>query len=410
MNILCADKLDDAAFGRLREAGHRVVVEPGLSADGLPERLRSGEFDVLVVRSTEVTADALQASPSLGLVVRAGAGTDNIDKVAASALGIYVCNVPGKNAIAVAELAMGLILAIDRNIAAGAHDLKTGHWDKSSYAKADGIYGSRLAVIGLGDIGFALAERARAFGMSVSAVANPGRTPNARKRIKAIGIELAPDLETLLSAADIVSLHVPKAPGTAGLVDADFLSYMKDGAMLINTARGELVDAGALIEAMDARGIRAGLDVWPDEPSVGSGEWQSKLAQHPNVVGSHHVGASTLQAQSAIAAGAVRVIRKYAAGTIVNCVNLIEEPLGDCVLTVRHHDRVGVLARIFELLRANGINVQQMQNRIFSEGGAAAASINLACDAPGSLLRELAEDPDVLGVSVNPADGKAGNG
>lgn len=406
MKILCADKLDEAAFDRLRDAGHEVVIEPELTAETLPDRLRSEDFDVLVVRSTQVTEAALGASPSLGLVVRAGAGTDNIDKVAASALGIYVCNVPGKNAVAVAELAMGLILAIDRNIAAGAHDLNDGRWDKKTYAKADGILGSHLAVIGLGDIGFALAERARAFGMTVTALAKPGRSQAARKRIKATGIRLVKDLPTLLADADVVSLHVPKSPATTGMVDAEFLSHMKDGAMLINTARGDLVDPVALIDAMDRRGIRAGLDVWPDEPGVGTTEWESKLAQHPNVVGSHHVGASTRQAQAAIAAGAVRVIRKYAAGRIVNCVNLIQEPLGDCVLTVRHHDKVGVLARIFELLRANGINVQQMQNRIFSDGGAAAASINLSCDAPESLLGELAADPDVLGVSVNPAGKK----
>lgn len=403
MNILCADKLHEDAFLPLREAGHDVVIEPSLTADELPERLRTGRFDVLVVRSTQVTAEALRADPQLALVVRAGAGTDNVDKAQASALGIYVCNVPGRNAVAVAELAMGLILAIDRNIASGAHDLRVGQWNKTAYAKADGILGSRLALIGLGDIGLALAERARAFGMQVAGPAKPGRTQQVRKRIKATGIKLVSDIPTLLASADIVSLHLPKSPDTAGLVDAEFLAHMKDGAMLINTARGDLVDAAALIEAMDERGIRAGLDVWPDEPSVGSGEWHSELAQHPNVVGSHHVGASTMQAQAAIAAGAVRVIRKYAAGRVVNCVNLVDEPLGDCVLTVRHHDRVGVLARVFERLRANGINVQQMQNQIFSDGGAATASINLACNAPAALLKELEDDPDVLGVSVNPA-------
>ena len=130
------------------------------------------------------------------------------------------------------------------------------------------------------------------------------------------------------------------------MVDAEFLAKMPDGSILLNTSRGEVVDEAALIAAMDGRGIRAGLDVWPNEPSGKAGDWSSPLSTHPNVVGTHHIGASTTQAQDAVAAGTVDVITAYTAGRITNCVNIINESSGRAMLTIRHLDKVGVLAKI----------------------------------------------------------------
>jgi D-3-phosphoglycerate dehydrogenase len=401
MKILCADALADDLLSPLRDAGHDVCVEPDLTADSLPERLSGDTVEVLVVRSTKVTADAIGASPSLGLVVRAGAGTDNVDKDAASARGIYVSNVPGQNAVAVAELAMALLLAIDRHIAPGMADLRAGQWNKGRYSKADGILGKEIAIVGLGEIGFALAERARAFGMTVTALRKTNRSDAALARIRAAGIRLVDDMETLLATADVVSLHVPKAPETIGMVNDDFLAGMKDGSVLLNTARGEVVDEDALIRAMDERGIRAGLDVWPGEPSSKNGEWSSALSQHPNVVGTHHVGASTEQAQAAVAAGTVGVIEAYLNGRVVNCVNLVDEPMGEVVLTVRHRDRVGVLAKVFATLREAGTNVQQMENQLFVGSVAAVASINLDGEPGADIIEKIQSDDDILAVSVS---------
>ncbi len=401
MKILCADALADELLQPLRDAGHEVFVEPDLDADSLPTRLEGDTVEVLVVRSTKVTEAALAASGSLGLVVRAGAGTDNVDKVAASARGIYVSNVPGQNAVAVAELAMALLLAIDRHIATGMADLRSGTWNKGVYSKAEGILGKELAIIGLGEIGFALAERARAFGMTISALRKPGRSDASLSRIRSAGIRLVDSMDELLANADVVSLHVPKAPETVGMVDAEFLSKMKDGAVLLNTARGEVVEEAALVAAMDARGIRAGLDVWPGEPSAKSGEWSSPLSTHPNVVGSHHIGASTAQAQAAVAAGTVGVIDAYLAGRVENCVNLVNEPMGAVVLTVRHLDRVGVLAKVFATLREAGANVQQMENQLFVGSVAAVASINLDHEPDATVLERIAGDDDILAVSVS---------
>ncbi len=175
---------------------------------------------------------------------------------------------------------------------------------------------------------------------------------------------------------------------------------MRVGAILLNTARGDLVDGPALLEAMDTRGIRAGLDVWPDEPAQGAGEWTSPLGTHPNVVGSHHIGASTTQAQNAIAAGTVAVIEAYVRGRVVNCVNLIEEPLGEYVLTVRHLDKVGVLAKIFATLRGADVNVQQMENQVFEGSVAAVASINLDSEPSQDTLEAIRGDDDILAISL----------
>jgi D-3-phosphoglycerate dehydrogenase len=398
MRILLADKLEDETVEALTERGHEVVAEPSLSADDLPGRMAG--YSVLVVRSTEVTAAAITAGDALELIIRAGAGTNTIDTQAAADAGIYVSNVPGRNAIAVAELTMALLLAIDRRIADNVADLRAGTWDKKTYSKADGLYGKSIAIIGLGDIGLAVAERAAAFGLLVRAVRKDGRSPSVLERIDAIGIELVDSLEDLVSGADIVTLHVPAAPETLGMVDAEFLARMRPGSVLLNTSRGDLIDEAALLEAMEAKGLRVGLDVYLDEPGSGTADWSSKLAQHPNVVGSHHIGASTEQAQRAIAAGVVEIVDAFQRAEILHCVNLESERLGRCSLHVRHYDRVGVLAQVLDLLRRGGLNVEQMENRVFKGGNAAVATIDVGDDVPRELLTQIEAIPDVIHVSV----------
>ena len=245
MKVLLADALPDAAVERLEAAGDDVTRMPDLNADTLPDHIAG--YEVLIVRSTKVTAAAIDAADSLGLIVRAGAGTNTIDCDRAAELGVFVCNVPGKNALAVAELAMGLVIAIDRHIAAGTADLRAGAWNKKAYSKANGLFGRRMGIIGVGDIGIAAAARAWAFGIDVVAVAKPGRSDAAVARAEAAGITFVDTLDELLTTSDIVSLHVPGSPDTKGMVDADFLAKMKDGAMLINTSRGDVVDEAALI-------------------------------------------------------------------------------------------------------------------------------------------------------------------
>ncbi len=400
MRILYADSVDESRFGPLRDAGHDCVVDTSLSADSLPDAMDG--VDVLVVRSTKVTAATIAAANQLGLIVRAGAGTDNIDKGAASGRGIFVSNVPGRNAIAVAELTMGLLLAVDRRITDNTADLRDGIWNKADYVKADGLAGKRLAIIGLGDIGLAVAERAKAFGLSVSAVRKPHRSPRVQQAIRTIGIRMADSEDQLLRESDIVSIHVPKSEETVGLVDASFLSKLPDNAIVLNTSRGDVVDEAALLDALDNGTLRAGLDVWADEPRSGSATFESTLARHPRVVGTHHIGASTTQAQRSVADGTVEVIEAYLAGSPINCVNLRSEPSGSSSLTIRHVDRVGVLAKVFAVLRSNGLNVQQMQNQVFEGGEAAVATINVSLTPADDLVAELVDIDEVLNVVVVP--------
>lgn len=399
MKILFADSIDESRLASLQQAGHECRIDAGLSADSLPAEIADSE--VLVIRSTKVTAETIAAASDLALIVRAGAGTDNIDKAAASAAGIYVCNVPGKNAIAVAELTMGLLLCIDRHLADNVADLRNGEWNKARYTKADGLAGKRLAIIGLGDIGLALAERAKAFGLSVSAVRKENRSAAVQSRIRSIGIRLVDDETTLLNQCDIVSIHVPKSANTVGMIDAAFLAKLPDNAIVLNTSRGDMVDEGALLSALNNRGFRAGLDVWPGEPSTSSGSFSSPLSTHPSVVGSHHIGASTQQAQRAVADGTIDAITAYANGSVRNCVNLTSEALGDLVLNVRHVDQVGVLAKVFAVIRANGLSVKQMQNQVFVGARAAVATISVEGNCTDEFIAAVAEIDEVLAVSTS---------
>jgi D-3-phosphoglycerate dehydrogenase / 2-oxoglutarate reductase len=401
MRVLLADAIDPSTVDVLTSRGHDCVSDPKLTADDLPDRIAG--FEALVVRSTKVTAATIEAADSLELIVRAGAGTNTIDVDAASEVGIYVTNVPGRNAIAVAELTMGLLLAIDRRIADNVADLRTGSWNKTSYSKADGLFGKAMGIVGLGEIGFAVAERASAFGLDVRAI-RKDRDEATEERIRSLGIQLEDSLEELVETSDIVSIHVPATPETESMFDAQLLGRMKEGAILLNTSRGDVVDEAALLDAIETRALRAGLDVYPDEPGSGATDWSSKLAQHPNVVGTHHIGASTAQAQRAVAEGVVEIIDAFVRGEILNCVNLAPTRLGTHTLHVRHFDRVGVLAGVFDILRRRELNVEQMENRVFEGRNAAVATIDVVGDVGPDLIAALEGLDDVIHVSAVPMD------
>lgn len=319
MRILFADEFPAKHLAEMEGRGHECELRPDLSRSDLAAAVPG--YDVLVVRSTEVDKDTFDAADALRLVIRAGAGYNTIDVRAAGERGVYVCNVPGRNAVAVAELAFGLLLAIDRNIPDNVADLRAGKWDKSRYQKAQGLFGRPVGVVGIGAIGLAFAERAHAFGMLVHVLASSGRSPDTVRRLDAIGAAYLSGLPELAAAVDVLSFHVPADPTTKGMIGAELLSHLRPGAVILNTSRGDLVDEGALLAALDG-GIRAGLDVYPNEPGSGSGEFISALAQHPNVYGTHHIGASTVQAQHAIADEIVEMISAFESGEIRNPVNL----------------------------------------------------------------------------------------
>lgn len=407
MRILFADKLSDQTLHDLEARGHVCAMEPGLGADDLSGRIAG--YDVLVVRSTKVRREVFEAADRLSLVIRAGAGTNTIDTDAAAERAVFVCNVPGRNAAAVAELTMGLLLAVDRRIADNVVDLREGRWDKKTYGKAEGLLGSTMGILGLGSIGFLVAERASAFGIRVQSVAKEGRPATAVARAEELGITMCDTIEELVASSDIVSLHVPASPDTRHLVDQAFLERMRKGAILLNTSRGDVVDEAALLKALDEGRVRAGLDVYDDEPGSGQAAWDSPLAKHPGVVATHHIGASTSQAQRAIAQGVTEIVDAFVAGETRHCVNLDPDRLGSIALTVRHLDRVGVLAQVLDQLSKAHLNVQHMVNRVFRGGDAAVAFIDVEGEASPDLLDALRATPHVLGVSVVTLDENGGS-
>jgi len=373
MKILIADKFEKSGQEGLAEIGCEVLYQPDLKDEVLVAAIANELPDVLVVRGTKVTEPMLEAG-ALKLVVRAGAGYNTIDVAAASRRGIYVSNCPGKNSIAVAELAFALILALDRRIADNVIALRRGEWNKKEFSKARGLYGRTLGLIGVGKIGQEMIPRAKAFGMPIVAWSR-SLTPESAM---ALGVEYISSPQEVARAADIVSVHVALSPQTRGLIGSEVFQSMRDGAYFINTARGEVVDQAALVNAIEEKHIRAGLDVFANEPTVAQGEFEDDIAKEIAVYGTHHIGASTDQAQDAIAAESVRIVQTFKeTGKVPNVVNLARRSAATHTLVVRHLDRPGVLASVLDAIKAANINVQEMENIVFEGAEAAVARINL---------------------------------
>jgi D-3-phosphoglycerate dehydrogenase len=401
MKVLIADKFEQSGIDGLHAAGCEVLYQPDLKDDTLTQALRESSADVLVVRSTAVTGPMLETG-SLSLVVRAGAGYNTIDVATASKRGIYVSNCPGKNAIAVAELAFALLLSLDRRVPDNVAELRAGTWNKKEYSKARGLYGRTLGLLGYGNIGQEMARRAHAFGMPIVVWSRRFATGTDQIADEPIPMQLAASPADLAARCDVLSVHLALNAETRGIVNASVLGKLKPGAYFINTARAEIVDQAALESAVRERGIRAGLDVFAGEPSGATGAFSTPIAALPNVYGTHHIGASTDQAQDAIAAETVRIVASYKdTGKVPNVVNLAKKTPATHMLVVRHRDRPGVLAHVFEQLRAGEINVQETENVIFEGAEAAVARINLDGAPSDDVLRAMQDgNGDILDLHL----------
>lgn len=397
MRVLIADKFEQSGRDGLEAAGCDYSYQPDVKDESLIEAIRGYTPDAIVVRSTKVT-EAMMDAGALKLIVRAGAGYNTIDVAAASRRGVYVSNCPGKNSIAVAELTFALILALDRRVADNVIALREGHWNKKEFSQARGLYGRTLGLVGTGQIGREVIKRAQAFGMPVVAWSRS----LTEERAAELGVQRVENPEDVAQAADIVSVHVALKPDTRGLLGAGFFNAMREGAYFINTSRGEVVDQNALVAAMRGRGIRAGLDVYASEPTSATGDFTDEIAREVNLYGTHHIGASTDQAQEAIAAETVRIIRTFKeTGKVPNVVNLAARTPATHLLVVRHRDRPGVLAQVLDAIRAAHINVQEMENIIFEGAEAAVARINLEAAPPADTLERLrAENADIIELDL----------
>jgi D-3-phosphoglycerate dehydrogenase len=394
MRVLVADKLSSFVPGRLQDLGARVEVDAKLEGDSLTARIAELDPAVLIVRSTKVNAAHIGAGKGLSLVIRAGAGVNTIDLAACSERGIYVANCPGKNAVAVAELAIGHLVNIDRRIADNVASLRAHQWDKKTFGEARGLRGRTLAILGFGAIGKEVTLRARAFGMKVVAwsLFGPGEA-------ESYGIEKAATAEAAVANADAVSVHLPFTPETSKRIGASVFGAMKPGAYFINTSRGEVVDQDALVEAVRTRGIKAGLDVFANEPSAAKGAFEDTIVDLPGVYGTCHIGASTDEAEEAVGEEVVRIVLAYRnAEPIPNCVNLAKKSAATHVIAVRHADRVGVLARVLGILSEARHNVQGMENIVFSGGQAALVRIEIVGEPEEKVLAAIATSPDVFHV------------
>jgi D-3-phosphoglycerate dehydrogenase len=315
--VLIADTVSPAALADLQRDGNSIRYEPSFTTADLVSNISS--YQVLVVRSTKVTGAVFASATNLELIVRAGAGVDTIDVEAASRSGVLVCNTPGCNSDAVAELAIGHIIACDRQIVNNSSQLRSGRWVKGRYLNCPGLNGRTLGVIGAGAIAQRVIRVGQAMGMRVVCCA-PELDASLASRL---GVVRAADKFEVARSSDAISVHIPLLKQTFHYFGREFFEAMKAGAIFVNTSRGEVVDTTALVEAIQTKGLRVGLDVYEDEPSGGSGPFGgTELAKLLSSC-TCHIGGSTEQASEAVAAETINVVRTWLrTGEALHCVNV----------------------------------------------------------------------------------------
>jgi D-3-phosphoglycerate dehydrogenase len=399
MRLLIADKLHPKAIEELKTLPLEVVYEPELTKESLETKL--GGVGILVVRSTEVTATAIAGAKHLNLIVRAGASYNSIDVRAASRSGIYVANCPGKNASAVAELVLGMMVALDRRVPDAVASLRAGKWERQEYGKAEGLHGKTLGVAGMGAIGREVALRAKSFGLNVIAWSR-SLTPS---RANDLGVVYAPSIDELAAKSHAITLHLALVERTRHIVNRRVIGLLQDRATVINMARADLVDMEALTEAVETRGIRVGLDVYTNEPrgtkAFPTPELFRSTASGGVIYGTPHIAAATDQAQLAIASETVRVIRSFLhEGTVPNVVNVSSSSAARFQLVIRMLDKVGTFANVLAVLKRHSINVEEVTNTVFEGGVAACAKLRLLSRPAEACLAEIKAFDEVLHVDL----------
>ena len=390
LKVLVADKFPDKYIQQMKDLDLDVIYNPKLGEKDLPQE--AVDVDIIVVRSTVVNEETINNGKKLNLIIRAGSGVNNINIAAANKKGIYVTNCPGMNAVAVAELAIGLMISIDRFIPDNVTDFNKGVWSKDKYSKGKGLKGKTLGLIGVGNIGKEVAKRALAFEMNVY-----GKDIT---RIEGVQIKDFSEMDQLLPLCDIVTIHLPSTPQTKGLFNKKMFSYMKNGAYLINTSRQDVIVEDDLLEAIKEKNIRYACDVFKGEPESKSGDVSSKLQNNPNVYVTHHIGASTEQAQDAVAEETISIIKKFVhSGVIDHWVNRAKITDAHYQLVVKHYDKPGVLAGVLDIIRSGKINIEEIENIIFEGGIAACCTMKLQNAATAEMLKNISENSNVISVS-----------
>lgn len=398
MRLLIADKLHERAVEELRSLPLEVTYEPELTKETLETKIAG--VGILIVRSTPVTENTVERARSLHLIVRAGTETNTIDVRAASRRGIFVANCPGKNASAVTELVFGLLLGIDRRIPDALTALRAGKWERGEYQRAEGLVGKTIGIAGLGAIGRDVAMKAKAFGLNVVGWSR-SLTPS---KAQELGIGYASSIAELAAKSNILTMHLPLNERTKHIADERLFAAMPPRSIFINTARADLVDHAALKDAIQKKGLRVGLDVFPDEPK-GKSEFRSDLFGPASATGGFvyatpHIAASTDRAQLAIALETVRVIRAFLLeGDVPNVVN-VTSSVAKFQVVIRMMDKVGTFANVLSVLKRHGINIEEVNNTIFEGGGAACAKLRVVSRPTDVCLQEIKAFEEVLQVDV----------
>jgi D-3-phosphoglycerate dehydrogenase len=351
MKIVLAEKVSPATLAVFE-------AEPGwevLTHDKLPEGLAAAlaDADALVVRSAVQVDDALmEKAPKLRVIGRAGVGVDNIDAEAATRRGVVVMNTPGANAVAVAELTMGLMLALARKLPSANASMHAGKWEKKSLQGAE-LKGKTLGILGLGRIGLEVARRARGFGVEIV-----GSDPFVSAAVARENGILLVSVDELVAKADYLTLHVGLTPQTQGFINAKTLSAMKKGVRIINCARGELVEDAALVEALKSGQVAgAALDVFAEEPPK-----DSPYAALENVILTPHIAGSTGEAQEAVGIQIARQVREYLKlGVVQNAVNVPSLTHEEYVQLAPYIDLAGRLGSFLAQAGKGGIEAIQIR-------------------------------------------------
>lgn len=306
LKVLIAEKIGQSGIRSIESLGSRFVSvqETDRKTPAFETELRSA--DVLIVRGeTKVTAELMQQSPALSLVVRAGNGLDNIDCAFAREHGIQINNTPGANLNSTAEHALGLMFAASRNIASANHQIKNGNWDRHTATGIE-LHGKTLGIFGPGRIGTRLGEKCKALGMTVIAHEQAGE-PN----LPFGPYSVFTSKNEVLERSDVVSLHIPLMEETRHFIGPAELRLMKPEAILVNCARGGIVDEAALLDAIDAGALRgAAIDTFVDE-SPAEGSIGERLSRHPQVVATPHIGGQTVEALEGMGTEAAQIIGAY---------------------------------------------------------------------------------------------------
>jgi D-3-phosphoglycerate dehydrogenase len=304
--VLVLEGITDRGLEVLKAEGWTIDQQKAMASADLAKIV--APYAAILVRSgTQITAEVLDAAKSLKVIGRPGVGVDNVDLAAATRRGVIVMNSPGGNLVSTAELALSLLLSLARNLPAADASMKAGKWDRKSFAGTE-IHGKRLGIVGLGRIGREVAARARAFGMEVAAY-----DPFVSAAVAdAIQVKLR-SLDELLQGSDFLTLHTTLTPDTRHLLGREAFSKVKPGIRIVNAARGELIDDEALLAALESGKVAgAALDVHAREPPV---DW--RLAKHPRVVATPHLGASTAEAQERVGTDIAVQVRDYLKGGVI---------------------------------------------------------------------------------------------